>query len=625
MTPDFNQRVRQIFDQALDRPEAQRESFLQGACAADPTLFEAVNRLLRARTEADSFLEATLDHRIGRYLIRGELGRGAMGVVYDAVDPMIGRRVAVKMISLKAGTDASEAEFMKERLFREARSAGRLFHPGIVIILDVGLHDESAFITMELIEGESLHHRISQGPLDPKTALDILKQAAAALDYAHQQGVVHRDIKPANIMLQNKVTVKVADFGIAKLMSQNATMTGMLMGTPSYMSPEQIEAQPVDGRSDQFSLAVVAYELLTGARPFLADSMPTVAHLIVYGPRPSAAAARPGLPAAIDQVLERALSRMPADRFANCSQFTAALEQALLASPPLPTQTMLEIKPEPAAPVPAPRRRPTPFLYLGGIAVLLIAVIGVAALIYKNSLVPKRVAASSTPAQIASSAPAQVVVTKPSPAAQPSTPVPPPPAASTPAEAPAPTPPPKTSMAAKAAAAKIQEPKFDPNAQVPASFRAQEYFHAGEAKLKENKPEDALELFRQSADLGDINAMIQLGEVYQNGDGVDKNGTEAERWYLQASNKGSALAMVYLGAMYRLGDGVAEDYERAAQFFQKAADLKNPAAMFNLATMYEEGRGVPRSADKAKRLYQDAAALGNIEAQRRLAELQGRK
>ncbi len=208
------------------------------------------------------------------------------------------------------------------------------------------MQEDSAFITMELVDGPSLHQIvIRQGPWIPRRALDILQQTAAALDYAHQQGVVHRDIKPANIMLQNNVTVKVADFGIAKLMSaQNATLTGMLMGTPSYMSPEQIEAQPVDGRSDQFSLAVLAYELLTGARPFVADSMPTVAHLIVYGPRPSAAAARPGLPPAIDKVLERALSRLPADRFPNCTEFTAALEQALLASPPLPTETLVEKK-----------------------------------------------------------------------------------------------------------------------------------------------------------------------------------------------------------------------------------------------------------------------------------------
>src|ERR1700733_11475769 len=256
MAPEFYQRVRQVFEQALEHPEADRLAFVKNASAGDVALSDAVERLIRARDASESFLETAPLHveQIGRYLIHGELGRGAMGVVYDAVDPMIGRRVAVKVISLKAGTDSSDSEFMKERLFREARSAGRLFHPGIVVILDVGLYGDSAFITMERIDGQSLQQLLaSGGRLDSKVALGILQQTAAPLDYAHQHGVVHRDIKPANIMLQSKVTVKVADFGIAKLMStQNPTVTGLLMGTPSYMSPEQIEGRAVDGRSDQF-------------------------------------------------------------------------------------------------------------------------------------------------------------------------------------------------------------------------------------------------------------------------------------------------------------------------------------------------------------------------------------
>ena len=145
-----------------------------------------------------------------------------MGIVYDAVDPMIGRRVAVKVISLKAGMDPGEAEFMKERLFREARSAGRLFHPGIVVIFDVGLHEDSAFITMEHVDGPSLQQLLADGQVLDSKALrsEFSSRPPRPLDYAHQHGVVHRDIKPANIMLQNNVTVKVADFGIAKLMSR---------------------------------------------------------------------------------------------------------------------------------------------------------------------------------------------------------------------------------------------------------------------------------------------------------------------------------------------------------------------------------------------------------------------
>lgn len=362
MAPELQQRARQIFDQALERPEAERNAFVDSATAGDLTLREGVDLLLRTHGThgaAETNLESTVleTAQIGRYVIRGELGRGAMGIVYDAVDPMIGRRVAVKVISLKEGADSRQAEFMKERLFREARSAGRLFHPGIVVILDVGMHGDAAFITMEHIDGRSLHQVLASGRLAPEVTISIVKQTAAALDYAHQFGVVHRDIKPANIMLQGDVTVKVADFGVAKLLSaNNQTVTGLLMGTPSYMSPEQIEAQPVDGRSDQFSLAVMAYELLTGVRPFVGESIATVAHLIVYGPRPSARAANAALPPGADQVFERAMSRFPGDRFPTCTEFAVALEQALLhASQPqaLPVpQPVPQLQPQPVAETP---------------------------------------------------------------------------------------------------------------------------------------------------------------------------------------------------------------------------------------------------------------------------------
>ena len=178
-----------------------------------------------------------------------------MGVVYDAVDPMIGRRVALKVISLKAAR-TRQAEVMKERLFREARSAGRLFHPGIVVILDVGLHGDSAFITMEHIDGRSLHQLLaSRGPLAPEVAISILKQTAAALDYAHQFGVVHRDIKPANIMLQGDVTVKVADFGVAKVMSaHNQTVTGCSWALPVICLPSRLKRNPwTDSRISSLS------------------------------------------------------------------------------------------------------------------------------------------------------------------------------------------------------------------------------------------------------------------------------------------------------------------------------------------------------------------------------------
>ena len=595
MAPDFNLRVRQIFDQALDRPETLRLSFVKSACGGDVSLYDAVDRLLRARVASQSFLDTTVDQtgQIGRYLIRGELGRGAMGIVYDAIDPMIGRRVAVKVISLKAGMDPAEAEFMKERLFREARSAGRLIHPGIVLIFDVGVHEDSAFITMELVDGQSLHQLLAEGPLDFKTALGILQQTAAALAYAHQNGVVHRDIKPANIMLQNKVTVKVADFGIAKLMSQNATLTGALMGTPSYMSPEQIEAQPVDGCCDQFSLAVLAYELLTGARPFQADSMATVAHLIVYGPRPSAHAAKASVPPGVDQVLERALSRLPGERFPNCTEFTSALEKALLHSA-LP-------------PVPVPKKRPR-LIYLGAVAALLIVALALAAVYLRNSPAVRPAATSPAPPIVHAD-----VSTKPTPLNAPPTATPSP-------EKPAPAvahdvaPPEPAPVEAKPAA---------PKAKVPDSVRAQEILNTALTDRHEGKPEEAARLFRQAADLGSANAMKELGEIYSNGEGVPKDDLAALQWFLHAEAAGNSDAMLSLAGMYLLGnDAVPQNDEDAAKWFQRAADLKNPAGVYDLAKMYEEGQGVTRDMEKARQLYRQAAALGNALAQRRLAEMQ---
>src|SRR5437899_3133649 len=204
--------------------------------------------------------------RIGRYKIVRELGRGAMGVVYHAIDPNIGRPVAIKTIQLGDGRKPEEQERLRERLFREARSAGILSHPGIVTIYDVEQQGDLAYIAMEYVDGPTLDQLLSGGqPTPPEKLFSILGQTAAALDYAHGKGIVHRDIKPANIMIARDGTAKITDFGIAKITaSEQFTMTGSIVGTPHYMSPEQVQGLAVDGRSDQFSLAVIAYEMLTG-------------------------------------------------------------------------------------------------------------------------------------------------------------------------------------------------------------------------------------------------------------------------------------------------------------------------------------------------------------------------
>jgi predicted Ser/Thr protein kinase len=292
--------------------------------------------------------------QIGRYIVVRELGKGAMGVVFEARDPLIGRVVAVKIIRLDALGSPSEVDWLQERLFREARSAGALSHPGIVVIYDLGRHEDVAYIAMERVDGPTLEQVVATGArLSTAESLNILRQTAAALDYAHQNGVVHRDIKPGNLMLHKGVTLKIADFGIAKIAStQQLTKTGMVMGTPSYMSPEQITAQPVDGRADQFSLAVIAFEMLAGRKPFQGDALATLVHKIVYEERPSARSLRPDLPEAADAALKRRLSRNPGDRHPSCAAFVDALEHSLLehSLAQAPRQAVAEkLPPRPAA------------------------------------------------------------------------------------------------------------------------------------------------------------------------------------------------------------------------------------------------------------------------------------
>jgi serine/threonine-protein kinase len=272
--------------------------------------------------------------RVGRYRILSELGRGAMGIVYRAEDPAIGRTVAVKTIRLGDFSDPAERERLRERLFREARSAGVLSHPNIVTIYDIAEENETAFVFMEFVDGQALEQMLASGaPLHKRVILDVLRQTAAALDYAHQKGVVHRDIKPANIMVSRDGEVKITDFGVARIVSQQMTQAGTILGTPNYMSPEQIQGIPVDGRSDQYSLAVVAYEMLTGEKPHAADSLPALLYKIAKEEPAAPRRLNPTLPPEADTVFERALAKDPARRYANCTEFVEALTAALQAGP----------------------------------------------------------------------------------------------------------------------------------------------------------------------------------------------------------------------------------------------------------------------------------------------------
>jgi serine/threonine-protein kinase len=254
----------------------------------------------------------------GRYEILSELGRGAMGVVYKARDPRINRVVAVKTVSL-AGQPPEEEREYRERFFREAEAAGRLSHPGIVTIFDVGEEPETRipYIVMEFVGGQSLDKLLSRGnhKLPVETALQLVFELAEALDCAHGQGVVHRDLKPANILMTEDGHAKIADFGVAKLNLANHTLAGRALGTPAYMSPEQLNGEAVDGRSDLFSLGVILYTVLTGYRPFQGNSAITVSFKVVNRDPIPATLLDTELPEGLDHIIQRAMAKDPAERY----------------------------------------------------------------------------------------------------------------------------------------------------------------------------------------------------------------------------------------------------------------------------------------------------------------------
>lgn len=261
---------------------------------------------------------------LGRYEIVAELGRGAMGVVYKARDPKIDRFVALKTISLAGQEPEAEREF-RERFFFEAQAAGRLVHPGIVTIFDVGEEPQrrDPYIVMEYIEGQSLSKLLSgeKKKLPFSTALRLTEELAEALDYAHAQGVVHRDMKPANILVNEEGHAKIADFGIAKLNLAHLTVPGQVLGTPAYMSPEQLEGEQVDGRSDLFSLGVILYSMITGYRPFQGNSATTVCFKVANREPVPATALDSELPPELDSVISRAMAKNPADRYQRGMEF----------------------------------------------------------------------------------------------------------------------------------------------------------------------------------------------------------------------------------------------------------------------------------------------------------------
>lgn len=258
---------------------------------------------------------------LGRYEIISELGRGAMGVVYKAKDPLIDREVAIKTIDLQ-NLPADKKKEYEARFYQEAKSAGRLSHPNIVTIHDLGETHGTAYIAMELLEGKELQNLLdSEKHLSVDEALNIAIQIAAGLAFAHEHGIVHRDIKPSNIMVLKGLRVKIADFGIARMPSSlMLTQTGIVVGSPLYMAPEQIKQGKPDARSDIFSLGVLLYQMLTWKMPFKGDSAHTVMYKIVQEEPPKPSTLNDGVTEQLDAIVAKCLAKNPDDRYQNANE-----------------------------------------------------------------------------------------------------------------------------------------------------------------------------------------------------------------------------------------------------------------------------------------------------------------
>lgn len=338
---------------------------------------------------------------LGKYDIVRPLGRGAMGIVYEGFDPIITRRVAVKTVRLDRVDDAEGAEDLL-RFKREAQAAGRLTHPNIVGVYDYGETTELAYIVMEFVEGDTLKSLLDRGErFTPADAVAMVESLLAGLAYSHQHGVIHRDIKPANVMITRAGQVKLADFGVARIESSSLTQAGTMIGTPSYMSPEQFMGQTIDARTDIYSTGAMLYQLLTGEKPF-EGSVTAIMHKVLNTEPPPPSALSVSVSPALDGVIARAMAKRPEDRFTTARDFAASLRDAAVTADadatmitparPTPPQTK-------ANPIPAARGSKT--LPLAGLGILIAAGIAAYALLAPSHPKPKIVVtALPTPAAL---------------------------------------------------------------------------------------------------------------------------------------------------------------------------------------------------------------------------------
>jgi hypothetical protein len=326
---DVSARLKRLMDTDRAKPKPAPSPSLDPPPSLDPgaTAPGFIGQQQGAPPGTEAAPEGLVLQRLGRYKLEREIGRGAMGIVYLGRDTAINRSVAIKAIPLASEFSDAELVEARARFFREAETAGRLNHPNIVTIYDVGEERGLAYIAMEYLKGRHLSdHATPNNLLEPRKVLEVIGRTAEALGFAHKQQVVHRDIKPANLMYDAGTDIlKITDFGIARLTGVGSTRTGIVLGTPSFMSPEQLEGRTVTGHSDLFSLGVSLFQLLTGQLPFTADSMTGLMQQIAEVPHPPLRAFRPDLPECVELIIDRALAKNPDARFDSGAQMAAAL------------------------------------------------------------------------------------------------------------------------------------------------------------------------------------------------------------------------------------------------------------------------------------------------------------
>jgi serine/threonine-protein kinase len=352
-----------LYNLALDferkRQFNKAEAVFQHMAAYNPKYKDIEQKLARAKQMSETIIlggasghpggsmvmgQGTEKPMLGRYQVEKELGKGAMGVVYMGRDPKINRIVAIKTMALAQEFDADELEDVKSRFFREAETAGRLNHPNIVTMFDAGEEHDLAYIAMEFLKGHDLVPYTKPDKLLPlPKVMSIVLRVAEALDYAHKNNVVHRDIKPANVMYEAESDqVKVTDFGIARITDSSKTKTGMVLGTPSYMSPEQLAGKKIDGRSDLFSLGVSLYQLASGHLPFVGESMAQLMFKIANEPAPNLQGVRPDAPECLAAIIAKALEKDADRRYQTGSEFASDLKACIAGQPIAGTKVDLE-------------------------------------------------------------------------------------------------------------------------------------------------------------------------------------------------------------------------------------------------------------------------------------------